>query len=127
MTEHRIDLTWADLPLSMNKSMHYHQAARERQMIIHEVTTRARAQHLPRDVPAIVVELHWQPRVIRARDTDNPAPSIKAIIDALVRYGMVADDDHTRVRSESVIHPADKASKVKFWVRVIELDHRIGR
>lgn len=121
MTEHLLELSWRELPMSQNKKLHHMAVHRERGIIINEVLVRSRAAKLPTNLDRVHVELHWMPAVIRSRDTDNPAPSVKALIDGLVRYGLVPDDNSHHVSSETVIHEAKLGSVVKFWVRILEL------
>jgi hypothetical protein len=99
-------------PLSMNKRLHHMAEYRVREQIRTDVLALARFYKLPKGLDRVHVVLHWSPIVRRSRDTDNPAPTVKAIIDALKvgtpkkpGYGLVPDDDSEHVSSGVVIHP----------------------
>jgi hypothetical protein len=99
-------------PLSMNKRLHHMAEYRVREQIRTDVLALARFYKLPKGLERVHVVLHWSPIVRRTRDTDNPGPTVKAILDALKPgtpkkpgHGLVPDDDSEHVSSEVVIHP----------------------
>lgn len=124
-TSYRFDMSWRELPLSQNKRIHYLKVNRLRGEIITEVGWRVKKAKIPR-CDRIRVELHWLPVTARARDTDNPAPSLKAVIDGLKLAGVVEDDDHTHVTSEVIIHNP-RPGVVKFWVEVVSYTFTVDR
>lgn len=94
-------------PLSLNREMHWAKRRQAERQIMDDVQWLARQQKLPRGKDAlrrIHVRLVWTPSVKRTRDTDNPTPTLKKVIDGLVRYGLVMDDHHDIVSSECVIN-----------------------
>lgn len=82
----------------------------------------ARAARIP-PCEAFAVRLVWQPRDRRRRDADNPFPTIKTAVDGLVDAGVVADDDHTRVRHDGVhiIQPDPGQKTGRMWLEVTPL------
>jgi len=63
----------------------------------HAAATYARQARIPLAIPAvhIVARYHFTDR--RRRDVGNYYPTVKAVIDGLVDYGLVVDDDDTHV------------------------------
>lgn len=111
-----IPLTWRTLPLSMNVRLHHMVEYRAREAIKNEMLVKARQLRIPKGLEWVHIELHWRPAKRNRRDTDNPAPSLKAVIDGLVKYGLVADDNSEHVSSETVIEPV--GDRVLFWVSI---------
>lgn len=74
-------------------------------------------------IPALdryTFELHWAPRVRRGRDDDNPAPTVKPIVDGYCRAVGVADVRGRYVLSPVVIHdPTGLPGRL--WVVVRDL------
>ncbi len=97
-------------PLSLNDRMGWAQARRVRQKFQGDVLLMARSAGLPLRLGFVHVKLHWAPAVVRRRDSDNPQASLKAARDALVRYGVVPDDDLGHMSSDVVIEPVCKAA-----------------
>lgn len=120
-----IDLSWTKLPLTQNRREHYQAVGRKRRDIKDEIIVRARSNKLPKLLQQGHVELHWRPAVGRQRDTDNPAPSLKAVIDGLVAYGIFEDDNSEIVSSETVIHPPVKGKNV-FWVTIVDQKRHVS-
>lgn len=80
----------------------------------------ARRDHIP-PMDRFTAVLHYAPRHERRRDVDNLMPSLKHLVDGLVRAGVCQDDDHTRYTLTSpVIHPAT-GEPGRLWLVVIEL------
>lgn len=117
-----LDLPYSSPPLSLNRRLHWAVEQRIRKQLIHDVTWLARARRVPTGLERIIVTLHWRPGVVRRRDTDNPAPTIKAAIDALVTLGVVVDDDSAHVWSGCVVHPVGKPARL--WLTITELVER---
>lgn len=106
-TEWRLDLAWPKPPLGLNSIPSRFVLARAKRQIVHDVFWTARAAQLPKDLAKVRVELHWVPGIVRRRDTDNPSLTLKPTLDALVQYGLVADDDSSHVESAVVIEPVN--------------------
>lgn len=112
-------------PLSLNTYTHHMKRARIVRQLREEVVTRLRLLKVRKPADHVAVQFHYRPRDNRVRDTDNLAPTIKPLTDALgpgrkaqVRgkkiiqpvpgYGLVPDDAPLYMsRPEPVIHRAD--------------------
>lgn len=90
-------------PMSLNKHVHHMKEYRLREQIKTDIGWLARYHKLPKGLQQIKVELLWVVAPNRRRDTDNPTPSLKPMIDALVKHGVVPDDTAAHVRSEVLI------------------------
>jgi Holliday junction resolvase RusA-like endonuclease len=114
-----IDLPYPAPPLSLNKRMHYQAEHRVRTQILSDVAVLARALKIPKGLQRVEIALHWQARVIRRRDSDNPTPTLKVCIDALTKYGLTEDDDSAHVESACVIEPLGPKSRL--WLTITEV------
>jgi len=104
---HTFTLTfeWPRPPLTMNDRKHWAEKAAKTRMMRMAASWAARAARLPADLPHITVSLTWVVKDRRRRDGgENLAPTLKALIDGLVDYGVVIDDDQAHVtRGPSVV------------------------
>lgn len=114
-----LELPWPRPPLDLNKHMHHMQIHRIRNEIIPAMHILALQAKLPKGLPRVRIVLHWQPKVARPRDSDNPTLTLKACIDGLTRYGLTADDDSEHVESACVIEPLGPKSRL--WLTIAEL------
>ena len=121
-----LELPFDRPPLSLNARQHHMAVYRIRQQIIEAVHWQAIAQRLPKNLDHVGIVLHWQATVKRSRDTDNPAPTLKACIDALAGgrgkrrgYGLVVDDDSEHVTSGVVIEQL--AAEPRMWLEIHDL------
>jgi crossover junction endodeoxyribonuclease RusA len=108
MTEFVIPLDpYTKPPLSMNDRSHWSKAHREKSRLRDIVFYRCRQLKVPH-LDRVAVELHWLPKDRRRRDGDNPMPTIKACVDALVQARVLDDDDTSRVVHRGlVLHDVD--------------------
>lgn len=92
-------------PLSLNHRRHWSNDHRIRVQLMADVHWLLKGAKVPAlDYAAIWLE--WTPALPRRRDTDNLEPTRKAVIDAIVRAGLLPDDTREFVaRPENVIHP----------------------
>lgn len=121
MTEYRLELPYSVPPLSLNQSMHHMKLAGWKKQIESDTRWLARAARLPKNLDRVHIELHWQPGTTRRRDTDNPTPTLKKVIDALVKERLVTDDDSMHVSSECIIEPTvQKQGKVWVVIKIVE-------
>lgn len=111
-----IPLPYPRPPLNLNQRMHWAPRNRLTQQIKSDAHTLARYGKLPKGLDRVRIVLHWQPTTERRRDNDNITPTLKAAIDGLVQYGLVADDDSTHVESATVIEP--RAAKAAVWLTI---------
>jgi crossover junction endodeoxyribonuclease RusA len=114
-----IDLPWPRPPLDLNKRMHWGQVHRIRNEILPAMHILALQAKLPKGLERVRIVLHWQPRVARKRDSDNPSSTLKACIDGLTRYGLTEDDDSAHVESACVIEPLGPKSRL--WLTITEV------
>lgn len=125
-----IELPWTRPLLSMNDRGFTRGAAMAKAAKIREIreTTIALAVHadLPQGLDYVRVQLHYQPRDNRRRDTDNLTATAKPIYDGLAGggknfagYGLVADDTpEYMAKCEPSIHPAVKGEPGRLWLEL---------
>src|SRR5262245_55639100 len=135
MTESvRIDLPWTAPPLSMNDRGYTRGAAMAKAAKTREIreamVALATAAGLPKGVAHVTVQLHYQPRDNRRRDTDKLIATLKPIADGLTisrasgrrlvpGYGMVLDDiPRFMAKPEPIIHEAVKGEGGRMWLEV---------
>lgn len=103
-----IRLPYQTPPLSLNRRLHWAREAATKQQLKFASYALARNERIPKLDKAIVT-LHWVPKDNRRRDTDNPAPTLKSLIDGLVKAEVVVDDSSQYVQSSVVIDPPSKS------------------
>lgn len=104
-------------PLSLNDRMHWAKAAGLKRMLLADIQNLAISERIPRGLDRVHIVLHWQPARRGQRDTDNPTATLKPLIDGLVKYGLVTDDNSEHVTSECVIEPVGKPSRTWLTIR----------
>ena len=105
----QIDLHRDRPPLSLNGRMHWAVARKERLALQSDVAKLLRYHKVPA-MDHAAIWLEWVPATKRRRDHGNEAPTVKAIVDAIVRAGLLEDDDHEHVDlPQMVIREPDKA------------------
>lgn len=116
---YEINLGWGKPPLNMNDRHHWARKAR----LVAEVRETAgwavRAANIGRH-QRVKIELHYQPRTVRGRDSDNLAATYKPCVDACVDAGVIPDDtDEFVSRDWPTIHPAAASGRVWLVVTVL--------
>jgi hypothetical protein len=111
-----IDLPYDTPPLSLNDRMHHMVAYRLKKQLKADGRVLALSAKLPRGLDRVHIILHWQPPDRRHRDSDNPTATLKPLIDGLVAYGLVVDDNSAHVTSECVIEPAARPART--WLTI---------
>ena len=105
-----LTLGYETMPLSANMRLHWGAQHRIRT----ELQTRVGWLLKSHKVPAMdhaAIWLEWVPATKRRRDHGNEAPTVKAIVDAIVRAGVLEDDDHEHVDlPQMVIREPDKTN-----------------
>jgi len=96
---------WRRPPLTMNDRLHWARKAEKTRMMRGAAQWAAKGARLPTDLHHVTVGLSWVVNDRRRRDGgENLAPTYKALLDGLVDYGLVADDDPAHVtRGPSVV------------------------
>jgi hypothetical protein len=77
------------------------------------------SRKLPRGLQRVRIVLRWQPAVRRNRDQFSATCTLKPLVDGLVDYGLVADDDTAHVELGCVIEPVAKPARV--WLHITDL------
>jgi hypothetical protein len=126
-----LPLPFSRPPLNQNDRKNRWDVARQRRIVMAHTWHAARAAKLPTGLDRVHVELHWRATVRRDRDSDNPAPTLKACIDALCQgtryrgqvafagYGLTVDDNYRHVTSAVVIH--DPGEPAGTWLEVTDM------
>lgn len=108
-------------PLSLNSRVNRWEESRRKRMLADLTIVAARQVKVPKGLSRITVVLHWQPQYARRRDGDNPAPSVKPCVDALVHIGVIPDDNTTHyLVAPPVIHEPWKEPG-RLWLAVIDI------
>ena len=103
-----IDLCRIAPPLSANQRLHWAAQHRIRAQLQSDVALLLRYHKVPA-MDHAAVWLEWVPSVKRRRDHGNESPTVKAIVDQIVRSGLLEDDDHEHVDlPQMVIREPDK-------------------
>lgn len=76
----------------MNQRLHHRPKARLTAEIKDETILRARFHKLPKGCARVRITLIYRPADRRRRDAINLVPTLKAIEDGFVAYGLVPDD-----------------------------------
>lgn len=116
MSEHWLRLTYHRPPLSLNGRQHYQVVARTKKSLSGEAMVRAMRARLPRGCTYADITLVYNPPDVRPRDEDNLVATLKPLVDGLVKYGLVADDDSTHVHTECRIGPVRRPGEI--WLRI---------
>lgn len=120
----RLNLPYETPPMSLNKRIHYQVRAALTRQIHNDVLQLARAAKIPRGLDHVTYVLYWQVANRIRRDTDNPVPTHKAVVDALTKYGVTASDsmEHvTGVMPQIVYEPA---GPFRMWMEIYHGDVR---
>lgn len=114
-----IELSIPKPPLSLNVPMNHYAKAK----VVRELKDEAQLRCLQHKVvkgSKAHYTLTYHPTTLGRRDTDNPIPTLKALIDGCTKYGVTPDDSSEFVTSECVIGPVRKPSLVTLTIEVTE-------
>lgn len=118
----RIDLPWDRPPLSLNdRGSHWAVKARKVAEVRQATAWLVRQARLGR-FERVRIELHYQPKTRRGRDSDNLAATYKACVDGAVGdAGLVPDDTDVHVeRGWPVIHEPVAGEPGRLWLVISE-------
>ena len=87
----------ASLWLTSNSRYHWAERARRTRDLRAIARMQARRAHLPKHLTRARIEVFAHGRTRRRTDPANTYPTIKAIIDGLIDYGLLHDDDATHL------------------------------
>lgn len=115
MSARTIRLPWAKPPLSLNDRGHTRHSRYGR--VVDEARWTIRAQRHEPITPPVEAVLHWRLPDRRRRDADNLAAVVKAVLDAVVREGLLPDDSWRYVPRIGIeLHAPDPARGVAMWL-----------
>lgn len=78
---------------SMNDRLHWSRAHAVKEVWRDAAYWWAKSNRLPQNLPPCEIRVTFPVPDRRRRDSDNPAPTVKAIVDGLVLHGCWPDDD----------------------------------
>ena len=119
-TQH-VALPWAK-PLTQNqlRRMHPLVEAREKRAMSDAARWVIRAAKL-HPLDRAQVTLHYRPPTRRLCDADGLAPTLKVALDALVREGVLPEDDYRHVPIAAIhVHPPQAGMPVGMWIEIEE-------
>ena len=113
--------------LTLNKSLHWAERARRTKVLRRLGAWQARALQLPKMERARIIAWIQYPTARRA-DPHNASPTIKALIDGLIDYGVLPDDNSEHLEGPDPRRAPGKSAKDNYGVRmlVIPLDGEGG-
>jgi Holliday junction resolvase RusA-like endonuclease len=117
-----VPLPWRKPPLAQNDRRHWRQQHRDFQAAKDEAQWAIRAAR-PGRIDGAEVVLHYRVPDRRRRDADGPAPTLKAVLDALVAEQVIPDDSWTHVPRVAVqIHPPTPGQRPGMWLTLTRLE-----
>ncbi|MEJ6549861.1 hypothetical protein PQI66_09925 [Corynebacterium sp. USCH3] len=124
MTTHTMPLSFTRPPLNLNQRLHWRKKAAITRELRREAWVRARGMRLGL-YPHITVTLHWQAPDRRRRDSINPTPTHKALVDGLVDAGVIPDDTPQYVTEHMpVIHQFEPGTPASCWLEITAQENR---
>lgn len=118
-----IPLPWTSPPLMQNDRQHWATKARAFGSAKNEARWAIRAARV-KPIVGAEVQLHYRVPDRRVRDTDGPAPTLKACLDALVAEGVLPDDSWVCVPASGIrFHPPVKGVGPALWIELTKITH----
>lgn len=114
-----LKLPYSSPPLRDNARHHWAVKASWTRNLRQTATILAYDARLPRHLQQVRIVLHWQPATVRRRDQLGPAPTLKPLVDGLVDYGLIVDDDTTHCELSCRIEPVAKPARL--WLSIEDL------
>lgn len=118
MTTFELVLPYTRPPLNENQRLHWFTKNECRRNIGDATHVIAIREKLPKGIEFASIELVYYPPDKRRRDDHNINPTLKACVDAIVRYGLVPDDNSLHVKSWCTIGPVVKGGKVALNITI---------
>lgn len=113
-----IPLPWTRPPMMANDRRHYREHAKVKAQVLTEARWSIRAAK-PRPIVGAEIVLWWRVPDRRRRDADGGEPTKKTVIDALVKEGVLPEDNWVHVpRSWCEIHPPEKGMPAAMWLEI---------
>jgi hypothetical protein len=114
-----IELPYTSPPLRDNDRHHWARKAELVRGLRADAKLMARFVGVPTGLSLVGIVLHWQPATRRRRDQLSIAPTLKPLVDGLVDYGLIPDDDTTHCELSCRIEPVAKPARV--WLEITDL------
>lgn len=118
-----IQLPWRTPPLTANqvRRLHHQAEAKVKRTLTGEaMTSIRRAKTEPMD--AAEVTLHYRPGTWRICDSDGMFPTLKVVLDSLVKAGVLPKDDFKFVPiSSCYIHEPTRGTPGAMWLTLEEV------
>ena len=118
-----IDLPYTAPPLRDNDRRHWADKHKRTAILRRDAYTIAlamnRAGELPHGLGRVRIVLVWRPAVNRRRDQLSIAPTLKPLVDGLVDYGLIPDDDTEHCELSCRIEPVAKPARL--WLEITDL------
>lgn len=121
---YEVALPWHKPPLTANQQrrMHPLAEAKLKATMLSAARWTIRAAHLP-DMVYADVTLHWRMPDRRTRDADGAMPTLKVVLDALVKEGVLYDDSWVEVRHCGVTaHPPQPGIPGGLWLQIDRIE-----
>jgi len=116
-----IALPWTAPPLAQNDRQHWRAKAESFARAKSEARWAIRAAHVD-PMERAIVTLHYRVPDRRVRDADGPAPTLKAVLDALVAEAVIPADDWQHVPRISIqMHPPQPSMPPALWITLAAL------
>lgn len=108
-------------PLKDNDRHHWAVKARHTRKLRDASHVIAAHNRLPKNLARVTITLHWRPSTNRRRDQLSIAPTLKPLVDGLVDYGLIADDDTTHAELSCRIEPVSKDARGSaLWLSITD-------
>jgi len=121
-----ISLPWLRPPLAQNDRRHWRQQHRDFQTAKDQARWAIRAARPPK-LDGVEIVLHYRVADHRRRDADGPAPTLKAVLDALVAENVIPDDSWNHVPRIAVqIHPPTPGTPPAMWLTLTTIKPPTG-
>ena len=121
----RIDLPWTSPPISPNgPRMHPHAHAGRVRGVLESARYAIRNAHLE-PMAGANVELNWRIPDKRRRDPDNLSATLKPVLDALVKEGVLPDDSWVHVPSATCRILPPNGEPAAMWLTLSDPDEEI--
>lgn len=117
-------LPWCRAILTQNtvRRMHFHAEAKAKAQAISEARAAIRAAGVEPRWSANVT-LHYRPGSRRSLDADGLAPTLKCLLDALVKEGILPDDSWVEVPQAAIrIHPPKPGLPGVMWAELTPVE-----
>lgn len=118
-TVYELNLRFTKPPLNLNDRMHWAQKAKITKDIRARARLVARSVGLPKGCNDVSVRIVYRPRDKRRRDPSNLLLTQKPVLDGLVDYGLIPDDDPEHVEElMPKVLPPEKGKPGMVWIEV---------